>query len=147
MGRELPESSLADLLTRHIDDRYGGNQAALARALGISPQHLGALICGKIRMPRADLRHTLARELGVSPLQILVLTGEVDRADVEAATLALPPEAVRIVRLLRDPRLGPAHLASIEATVRAAVADAPSGETADRHPDAPAGDAPDRWGG
>jgi transcriptional regulator with XRE-family HTH domain len=111
---------LAALLQRHIDAAHGGNQAECARALGISPQHLGALMSGKIRTPRAELRRRLCLELRVGQLRLLALTGEIDESDPELPSDPSPALA-HLFALLRDPNLDDRRLADIEAVVLEAI--------------------------
>lgn len=130
---------LAALLQRHIDAAHGGNQAECARALGISPQHLGALMSGKIRTPRAELRRRLCLELRVGQIRLLALTGEIDGTDPELPSDPSPALA-HLFALLRDPRLDDRHLAAIERSVLDAIRDA------DLERDGPlAHPAPDRF--
>ncbi len=114
---------LATLLQRHIDAAHGGNQAECARALGISPQHLGALMNGKIRTPRAELRRRLCLELNVGQLNLLALTGEIDGNDPELPPHPSPTLA-RIFALLRDPRLDARQLDAFEQALLDAIHDA-----------------------
>lgn len=121
MATDVPP--LAALLQRHIDSAHGGNQAECARALGISPQHLGALMSGKIRTPRAELRRRLCLEMRVGQLRLLALTGEIDETDPELPANPSPALA-RLFALLRDPRLDDRHLGAIEQAVVDAIRDA-----------------------
>lgn len=102
-------SSLTVLLQQHIDTQHGGNHAECARALGISPQHLSALMTGKIRTPRVELRRRLSQALGVGQVRLLALTGAIDLDDPELPPDP-PPSLARLVALLQDPRLESAHL-------------------------------------
>ncbi len=93
---------------------YGGNLAALARALGSSPQRFNLLVHGTSRLPGPALRDAIFRELGIIQARPMALAGELD-ADDRALLPDGSPEPGRIVTLLRDPRLAPADLAAVEA--------------------------------
>lgn len=125
---DSPRSVLAGVLLRHIEEVYGGNQAEFARAIGVSPQHVGALLSGKIRVPRVALRRAIGRELGIGPLRLLVLAGEIDPDDPELPPDP-PPALVRVVGLLLDPRMGPERLATVEAVARSLLAGTPAAGT------------------
>lgn len=98
---EFAEESLQDRLRVRIDDAYGGNQRAFAQALGLSPQHVYALLSGKISLPKPDVRRTLARELGLTHAEFLVLAGELDRHEATVQDRPLPTDEAEVVRLYR----------------------------------------------
>ncbi len=84
----------------------GMTQDALAKELGCTVQHIGAIERG-IKTPRLDTFITIANALGVSADLLLqdVLYTQVDTtaASFAAATAALPPELkARILRALRS---------------------------------------------
>lgn len=72
--------------TRRGDLRIGATD--LARAIGKSAAYVSQLEAGKIALPNADIRRRLARELGVSHLDLLVAAGEIDRAEIASAGAA-----------------------------------------------------------
>lgn len=83
----------------------GMTQDTLAKALGCTVQHVGAIERG-IKTPRLDTFITIANTLGVSADLLLqdVLNVSVDTvaADYAAATAAIPPDLrVRVLRALR----------------------------------------------
>jgi transcriptional regulator with XRE-family HTH domain len=75
---------LARLVRERIDRVYGENQAAFARAVGMSPQSVSALLKGKVSLPQVDARRRLARELRIPHLDLLILAGEIDAEEVVA---------------------------------------------------------------
>ena len=83
---EVSGETLASRLRARIDEAHGGNQRAFAHAMGLTPQHVYALLSGKITVPKPDVRRTLARELGLTHAELLVLTGELD-APCESVTV------------------------------------------------------------
>lgn len=92
---------LKDLIQERIDTAYGGNQAAFARALGIKPQTLGTWLRGKSALPQIDARRRLARELGLTHIEVLVAAGEL--AEEEAAIPDDPrSDAVRRLQPMID---------------------------------------------
>ena len=72
--------------TRRGDLRIGATD--LARAIGKSAAYVSQLEAGKISLPNADIRRRLAKELGVSHLDLLVAAGEIDRAEIASAGAA-----------------------------------------------------------
>jgi plasmid maintenance system antidote protein VapI len=91
--------SIAARLRARIEEAYGGNQRAFATAMGLSPQHVSAMLSGKIALPRPDVRRTLAREFGISHPMLLVLAGELDSEELAVQEVALPAEQLEIARL------------------------------------------------
>jgi transcriptional regulator with XRE-family HTH domain len=91
--------SLAERLRTRIDQAYGGNQRAFAAATGLTPQHVYAMLSGKIALPRPDVRRTLAREFGISHPMLLVLAGELEPAELAVQEVALPADQIEIARL------------------------------------------------
>lgn len=72
--------------TRRGDLRIGATD--LARAIGKSAAYVSQLEAGKIALPNADIRRRLAKELGVSHLDLLVAAGEIDRSEIASAGAA-----------------------------------------------------------
>ena len=81
--------SLPALIKHRIETAYGGSQAAFARSIGATQQTVSAWINGKVSLPQADARRRLARELGISHVQLFVLAGEL--TEEEAGPPAPPP--------------------------------------------------------
>lgn len=77
-------TSIAEYVRQRRLNRGFQTQAALAEAAGISSAHLNQIEKGKIAVPNADLRRKLAKALGVSHLDILIATGEIDAEEVRA---------------------------------------------------------------
>ncbi|HEU0115940.1 MAG TPA: helix-turn-helix transcriptional regulator [Thermomicrobiales bacterium] len=94
--------SIPDRLRARIEEAYGGNQRAFATAMGLSPQHVSAMLSGKIALPRPDVRRMLARELGMTHGEFLVLAGELDANEIVIQHRPLPSDEAEIVRLYRD---------------------------------------------
>lgn len=102
MQAEEKQPTLGELVRRRIDAAYGGNQRAFARATGITPQSVYALVHDKVQLPQPHARRVLARELGLTHVRLLVLAGEL--TEDEAAGIADQPagELDRIVAALDD---------------------------------------------
>jgi transcriptional regulator with XRE-family HTH domain len=79
------EKSFAQLLKERIDREYGGSQAEFARRTGFTKQAVGAWLKGKVSLPQLDARRRLARELGISHIDLLVAVGELDASEVAEA--------------------------------------------------------------
>ncbi|HEX5497988.1 MAG TPA: helix-turn-helix transcriptional regulator [Thermomicrobiales bacterium] len=94
--------TIPDRLRARIEEAYGGNQRAFATAMGLSPQHVSAMLSGKIALPRPDVRRALARELGMTHGEFLVLAGELDANEIVIQHRPLPSDEAEIVRLYRD---------------------------------------------
>jgi transcriptional regulator with XRE-family HTH domain len=94
--------SLAERLRTRIDQAYGGNQRAFAAAAGLTPQHVYAMLSGKIALPRPEVRRVLAREFGISHPKLLVLAGELDPDEVAVQEIPLPAEQVEIARVFGE---------------------------------------------
>lgn len=77
--------TLAQLVRQRIDTAFGGNKAAFARAIGVSPQTTGQLVSGQTTLPTVEVRRRLARELGISHIQIFIMAGELDESEVREA--------------------------------------------------------------
>jgi transcriptional regulator with XRE-family HTH domain len=100
---------LADVLAQRVKET-GGNQAAYARSLGMTPQTLNAMIQGSIKVPNPDSRRRIARDLGMTHVALLVRLGEL--AEAEATPPAMQPVpfppgslgayAVELLRRLTD---------------------------------------------
>ena len=99
---EVSGETLASRLRARIDEAHGGNQRAFAHAMGLTPQHVYALLSGKITVPKPDVRRTLARELGLTHAELLVLTGELDAQEATIQDRPLPTDEAELVRLYRD---------------------------------------------
>lgn len=81
----IMDRTLADLIRERIDDAYGGSQAEFSRATGFTKQAVSSWLKGKAAVPQIDARRRLARELGISHVDVLIAVGEIDRNEVEAA--------------------------------------------------------------
>lgn len=75
--------TFAELLTEHIDRRYGGNAAEFARTTGFKPQTVSAWKNGRVGEPQLATRRQLAKELGISPIELLISMGIIDRSEVD----------------------------------------------------------------
>src|SRR5690242_4562171 len=95
-------SSLAERLRARIDQAYGGNQRAFAAATNLTPQHVYAMLTGRILAPRPDVRRVLAREFGISHPALLVLTGELEPEELSVQETQLLPEQLEIVRVVTE---------------------------------------------
>jgi transcriptional regulator with XRE-family HTH domain len=67
---------------REKREAAGLSQIAVAQALGIRNTYLSQLESGKINTPSADVRRRLAQWLGVSHLDVLVMTDEIRPEEV-----------------------------------------------------------------
>jgi transcriptional regulator with XRE-family HTH domain len=86
------EDSLAGHLRRRIDQAYGGNQRAFAAATGLTPQHVYAMLSGKIALPGPEVRRVLAREFGITHAELLALAGELAPEELTVPISPLAPE-------------------------------------------------------
>lgn len=82
--------TLADMLNERISSAYGGNKAEFARANGFSQQAVNTWTKGKVTLPQIDARRRLAKELGISHLELLVVLGEISE---EEASLPEDPRS------------------------------------------------------
>jgi transcriptional regulator with XRE-family HTH domain len=94
--------SLAARMRQRIARAYGGNQRAFANATGLTPQHVYAILSGKIVLPRPAIRRALARELGLSHPELLALAGELDPAELRVPPSPLSPEAQELERIVEQ---------------------------------------------
>ena len=94
--------TLSDRLRARIGEAYGGNQRAFASAMGLSPQHVYAMLSGKIALPRPEVRRALARELGLTHAELLVLAGELAPHEATIQDRPLPTDEAELVRLYRN---------------------------------------------
>ncbi len=95
---------------RTYRERSGESVTSLATRVGIGKSHLSQIEKGKITLPGADARRRLAKILGISHLDLLVLAGEV--TDDEIAGTGSEGivfdkndpriEVANLLRLLRD---------------------------------------------
>ncbi len=81
----MSDQGLSGRVRDRVESAYGGNQAAFAKAVGMSPQSVSALLRGKVALPMTDTRRRLARELRISHIDLLVLAGELDKGEVREA--------------------------------------------------------------
>jgi transcriptional regulator with XRE-family HTH domain len=72
---EMETNRLPALIEARIA-QLGISQRAYAERLGVSSSHINSLIKGKITLPRPDVRRRIAKDLGLSHLDLLVTTGE-----------------------------------------------------------------------
>lgn len=93
--------SFRELLQDHIDLRYDGNAAAFARATGFKPQTVSAWRQGKVTIPQLATRRVLAKELGITPIELLISMDVIDRSEVDAPSESDPP-IVREVRAILE---------------------------------------------
>lgn len=68
-------NDLGRLIERRIEE-LGISQRAYAARMGMSPSNLNGLLKGKIALPQPDTRRRLAKDLGISHLDLLVMAGE-----------------------------------------------------------------------
>jgi transcriptional regulator with XRE-family HTH domain len=94
--------SLAGRIHWRIAEAYGGNQRAFAEATGLTPQHVYAILSGKIALPRPDVRRTLAREIGVTHPELLVLAGQLAPEELTHQTSPLLPEERELNDIFRQ---------------------------------------------
>jgi len=84
---------------RRQREETGLNIRKAAELLGISITYLSQLETGKVGLPSADVRRRLAQWLGVSHLDVLVMTGEITEEEVSATgkvgTVTPDPNDVR----------------------------------------------------
>lgn len=78
-------STLGDYV-RERRERLGMTLTALAASAELSKSELSALERGRISLPGADKRRGLARALGVSHLDLLIVSGEISAAEVSDKT-------------------------------------------------------------
>jgi transcriptional regulator with XRE-family HTH domain len=107
-NQDAPDS-IPDRLRARIAEAYGGNQRAFATAMGLSPQHVSAMLSGKIALPRPEVRRALARELGITHGEFLVLAGELAPGEIVIQHRPLPSDEAEIVRLYRGLPLATRH--------------------------------------
>jgi transcriptional regulator with XRE-family HTH domain len=115
-GTNAPADSLAGRLRQHIDAAYGGNQRAFADAVGLTPQHVYGLLSGKIVLPRPAIRRVLARELGMTHPDLLVLIGELAPDEATPQPRVDPPAVADLATIARA--LDPAAQAALLAIAR-----------------------------
>lgn len=101
------EKTFADLVRDRIDNAYGGKQSAFAAATGFKPQTVNTWLKGRVTLPQLDARRRLARELGVSMIDLMISMGELEKSDVETAgvqgvveEVAIPREVSTVLREL-----------------------------------------------
>ena len=94
------EKTFSALVKERIDAAYRGSQAEFARATGFKPQTVNTWLKGRVTLPQLAARRVLARELGISMVDLLVALGELERSDVEesGAEPAANPEWSRLPR-------------------------------------------------
>lgn len=110
--------TLAALLRDRINTAYNGNQSDFARATGFTNQAVSAWLKGRVTLPQIDARRRLAKELGISHVELLVVVGELSEAELQESGLqGVEPESPAEQAILREVR---AHEWT-PAQVRAAV--------------------------
>src|SRR5690348_15797679 len=77
----MAQDVLADLILQRVKE-LGISQRAYADRMGLSPSHMNGLVHGKIQLPRPELRRRLARDLGLSHLDLLVMAGEINADEI-----------------------------------------------------------------
>ncbi len=116
------DKNLADLIQERIDDAYGGSQAEFSRATGFTKQAVSSWLKGKAAVPQIDARRRLARELGISHLDLLIAVGEIDTEEVERAgihgVVDERPVPLEIGEVLKDIRWTPRTTAGLLAMLR-----------------------------
>lgn len=79
------ETTFANLIRDRIATAYGGKQVEFARATGFKPQTVNTWLQGRVTLPQIDARRRLAKELGISHIDLLVAMGELEPSEVTAA--------------------------------------------------------------
>lgn len=94
------KKSFQQLLEDRIATAYGGSAAEFARATEFTPQTVSAWRKGRVTLPLIDARRRLARELGMSHVELLLAMGELDEDEVN---LPVDPRSDAVRRL--QPRI------------------------------------------
>ena len=108
------EKTFADLVRDRIDAAYSGKQIEFARATGFKPQTVNTWLRGKVTLPQIDARRRLARELGISHVELLVAMGELDEDEVAIPEDPRSPAVKRLQPLLDEIRWTPQTLRMVE---------------------------------
>lgn len=101
--------TLAEMLANRIRET-GESQAAFARRLEVSPQTLGQILKGDIKVPTAAVRRRLATELRISHVDLLAVLGEITPEEAGTSPPIFPPgtleaQAIDLIRRLTPDRL------------------------------------------
>src|SRR5690349_19346981 len=81
MERQRPADMLAIAL-RDRRDYLGLNQREAAAQIGIANTYLSQLETGKVGLPSGEVRRRLARFLGISHLDLLLMLGEITADEI-----------------------------------------------------------------
>src|SRR5690242_8196250 len=76
-------STLGAEMRRHREST-GLSVRKAAELLGMSTAYLSQLETGKVGLPSADVRRRVAQWLGISHLDVLLLTGEITEDEIQA---------------------------------------------------------------
>lgn len=116
------KDTFSQLVADRIENAYGGNQSAFARAAGFTPQTVNTWLKGKVTLPQIDARRRLAKELGISHLELLVIVGELDASEVQEAGAQGVVSDTGEQRILEEFRAIPGRtdqdVANVEAQIR-----------------------------
>lgn len=120
----MSNQSLPELVARRIDE-LGTSQRKYAERIGTSQTWVNQMLQGRITLPSADVRRRLARDLGISHLDVLVASGEITRDEVEhGGVLSRDPVAgvpSSIVETLRRMRWDDDITSFMQITIDASV--------------------------
>lgn len=100
---------LSEVLARRVEET-GGNQAAYARSIGVTPQTLNHMLQGNIKVPNPESRRRIARDLGMSHIDLLVKLGELTEDEVGGAAPEIPPAHRRVLDALAAADLEPRYV-------------------------------------
>jgi len=78
-------SSIGDLIRKRWLAVAGRTQKSLSDESGVSTSDINALLKGKVLLPGADKRRRLAKVLGVSHLDLLIIAGEITEGEARGA--------------------------------------------------------------
>lgn len=101
------EKTFADLVRDRIETAYGGRQVDFARATGFKPQTVNTWLKGRVTLPQIDARRRLAKELGMTHVELLVSMGELDASEVSIPTDPRSPAVRRLQPLIEEIRWNP----------------------------------------
>jgi transcriptional regulator with XRE-family HTH domain len=70
------------LLEERIAGAYQGSAADFSRSTGFTPQTVSSWRKGRVTLPQASTRRVLAREFGISHIELLAAMGELDESEI-----------------------------------------------------------------